>query len=190
MKFTAQLKLLIVSLIVASTFFYSYYFKQKYSSFEEGSNKDQPILANLPAIKLKLFDSEESINTAQLTEGVKQLIVHFWGTWCAPCKTEFPELVKLGQKFEGERIQFLLIAVNDQEVEMKKFLSRFKFPPNMIIAFDPDGSSMRDFGTVKVPETYFFNEKGLALKKFIGAQDWENSYFESVFRKALSADQL
>jgi cytochrome c biogenesis protein CcmG, thiol:disulfide interchange protein DsbE len=29
-------------------------------------------------------------------------LLHFWGTWCPPCKVEYPELVELAHEMEGK----------------------------------------------------------------------------------------
>ncbi|MDP1896768.1 MAG: TlpA disulfide reductase family protein, partial [Sulfurimicrobium sp.] len=39
----------------------------------------------------------------------KVLLVHFWGTWCPPCRNEMPELQKLHQALGGSSdIQLVL----------------------------------------------------------------------------------
>jgi cytochrome c biogenesis protein CcmG/thiol:disulfide interchange protein DsbE len=30
-------------------------------------------------------------------------LLHFWGTWCPPCKLEYPELVEMVKEFDGNR---------------------------------------------------------------------------------------
>jgi thiol-disulfide isomerase/thioredoxin len=38
-------------------------------------------------------------------------LLNYWGTWCPPCLREFPELVKLGEKF-ADRDGFRMVLVS------------------------------------------------------------------------------
>ncbi len=38
-------------------------------------------------------------------------LLHFWGTWCPPCKLEYPELVEMVREFEAEP-QFRFVTVS------------------------------------------------------------------------------
>lgn len=54
----------------------------------------------LPPLDLQpLLEGTEPISREQLLG--KLTVIHFWGTWCPPCKAEFPEFVKLAAKFSG-----------------------------------------------------------------------------------------
>ena len=45
----------------------------------------------------------------------KLLVVNFWATWCAPCREEMPEFVRLQQRFGPKGLQFVGIAVDDAD---------------------------------------------------------------------------
>src|SRR3989440_12693397 len=34
----------------------------------------------------------------------RPLVVNFWATWCAPCREEFPDLVKIRSRSEERRV--------------------------------------------------------------------------------------
>ena len=41
----------------------------------------------------------------------KLTVIHFWGTWCPPCKEEYPEFAKLAAKYaDHARVQFVSIS--------------------------------------------------------------------------------
>ena len=50
----------------------------------------------------------------------KVLIVNFWATWCAPCREEMPEFVKLQKEYGDRGVQFVGIAVDDP-AKVKQF---------------------------------------------------------------------
>ncbi|HEY3531644.1 MAG TPA: TlpA disulfide reductase family protein [Casimicrobiaceae bacterium] len=41
------------------------------------------------------------------------LVVNFWATWCAPCREEMPEFVRIQSRDAGKGVQFVGIAVDD-----------------------------------------------------------------------------
>ncbi len=53
---------------------------------------------DLPQLDLKpLTEGTPAVSREQLLG--KITVLHFWGTWCPPCKEEFPEFVKLADRF-------------------------------------------------------------------------------------------
>jgi thiol-disulfide isomerase/thioredoxin len=50
----------------------------------------------------------------------KLLVVNFWATWCAPCREEMPEFVKLQAEHGDRGLQFVGIAV-DEAPKVKQF---------------------------------------------------------------------
>jgi len=43
----------------------------------------------------------------------KVLVVNFWATWCAPCREEMPQFVRMQSRDAGKGVQFVGIAVDD-----------------------------------------------------------------------------
>jgi len=45
----------------------------------------------------------------------KVLVVNFWATWCGPCREEMPEFVRAQAEFGGRGLQFVGIAIDQQD---------------------------------------------------------------------------
>lgn len=133
----------------------------------------EPVLKELPELNVLKIEDSSNINAKNLLNNSRGLFVHIWGTWCAPCEKEMPEFLNYAKKLENSNVKFLLIAVNDEEVKIKKFLKRFPaIPSNVIFAIDQQNKVMDQLGTLKVPETFLFNQSGKHINKFVGPQDW------------------
>jgi len=47
------------------------------------------------------------------TGRARPLLVNFWATWCGPCREEFPDLVKLRGQYAEDRLDFILVSLDD-----------------------------------------------------------------------------
>ena len=67
----------------------------------------------------------EKINQATLEKLIKNrngkvLFLNVWATWCAPCKEEFPDLVKLADKYKNLKVDIIGLSVDyTDEIDSK-----------------------------------------------------------------------
>ncbi len=165
-------KFTIIFLLISASVGYSLYHKRKLDTYFDASIT--PILKELPeSANLTYFSTGKPLDLKELTKSSNGLLVHFWGTWCAPCEYELPEFLKFSSELEKHDIKVILLAVNDKDTKIKKFMKRFgKLSKNIILVHDKAGLSMKEYGVVKVPETFLFNKSGRNVNKFVGPQDW------------------
>jgi thiol-disulfide isomerase/thioredoxin len=96
----------------------------------------------------------------------KPLLVNFWATWCAPCREEFPDLVKIDEKYRG-RIDFFTVSldfVEDINTAVPQFLSEMKadMPTYLLVSADENTliSSIAKGWSGALPFTILYDEKG------------------------------
>lgn len=176
-----QAKILSILSVIVLTMGYGLYERGKYSHLETARDL---ILQSLPVFTAEAIESDEVITNENLfQEGDRAAMVHLWATWCGVCKDGMPGLISFAERLEPLGIQLLLLAVNDEEREVSRFLSRFDIPRNVSIGIDNDDRVLDRFGSVRVPETYLFAANGKHLNKFVGPQEWSRpTYFERVNR--------
>jgi cytochrome c biogenesis protein CcmG/thiol:disulfide interchange protein DsbE len=192
-----SLKIAFIALVMASTLGYSIIRKRMIDDLT--SSKNFLILKNIPEFSFKRVPgyeaNQEPITSKNVFDGngSKALLVHFCGTWCGPCEAELPEFIEFAENLKDRGVKALLLAVNDDDKKIKKFMKRFgDLPENIFLVHDKSGSSMLKFGTVKVPETYLFSKSGKNLNKFIGPQDWKHSSYKKrmdFYLSSLNPDQ-
>jgi thiol-disulfide isomerase/thioredoxin len=56
--------------------------------------------------------------------GAKAVLVNLWASWCAPCREEFPDLVKLQRNYEGRGLKVIYVSWDDSPEIAAKFLLR------------------------------------------------------------------
>jgi cytochrome c biogenesis protein CcmG/thiol:disulfide interchange protein DsbE len=176
-----SLKALVVTVLVCGTLLYSHYEKRK---VDELTLDRGFILQTLPDFEAKIVGQDATFKASEFVATNPGTMVHFWGTWCAPCETEFPDLLEYAKKVSARNIKFVLVAMNDTEKKVRMFLKRFKnMPDNITVVVKEDTSLMARFGTFKVPETYLFDQSGGLLTKYVGPQNWlNNSYVRQIDR--------
>lgn len=165
-------KVLLIAVLLLGTFIYARYERKQFY----GSNLSEagaPVLKSLPDFNVINVVDKSVIKSNDFLVGSRGVFVHIWGTWCAPCEKEMPEFLSYAAKIQNQGLRFLLVAVNDEEAKIDKFLKRFpNIPKNVTFAIDRDNRVMDQLGTLKVPETFLFASSGKHINKFIGPQDW------------------
>jgi cytochrome c biogenesis protein CcmG/thiol:disulfide interchange protein DsbE len=182
-------RILAIIIIIASTIAYSHYQKNSLHFQLASENSTESVLSALPDSQFETFDgSAFKLGELYRNQRVDLLMVHFWGTWCAPCEAELPELLMLINRFKDQpNVKFLLVATNDEVVALKKHLKTLKIPEMDSVHWLIDNNNVhRDaFGTTRVPETYVFSSDKTTLRKFTGPQEWNKTMFFQTFDELL-----
>lgn len=64
----------------------------------------------LPELDLQPLVGAETPLQREDLQG-KVSVLHFWGTWCPPCRREFPEFVELANEFDSDP-QVMVISIS------------------------------------------------------------------------------
>jgi peroxiredoxin len=90
------------------------------------------------------------------------VVVTFWGTWCPPCKVEFPELVAAHRKYREAGLEIIGVNQRDQEIrtsDVEAFVKEHKV--EFIVAMDSRGKSRRSYRLIGLPTTVFIDSAGI-----------------------------
>lgn len=171
-------KLILIFSVLLLTYLYAQYERRKYYTYSDNSSNEL-VLKRLPVFSGVELSSQKMINSNEFMNGSNGVYVHIWGSWCAPCEKEMPDFLQYAQSVEAKGIKFLLVAVNDEDQKVNKFLARFVVPKNVTVVIDRENIVMDLFGTLKVPETFLFDKNGKHINKFIGPQEWLQESYKS-----------
>ena len=104
------------------------------------------------------------VTLADLKE--KVVMVDFWSSWCPPCIREAPILATIYREYEDQEVEFVGVAIWDEESEVTRYIRRFGVTyPNGI---DARGEVAIDYGVRGIPEKYFIDRDGQLVRKFVG----------------------
>ncbi len=178
-------RIIVILFIITAAIVYSVYQKQTLNS--QLVTKPEAILAKLPAGEFETLDGKPFDPHSLFNERVGLLVVHYWGTWCAPCEAELPELLAFIKRFEDRpEVKFLLVAANDEKVKVEKHLKTLALPKSSVLWLLDNKNVHRDnYGTTRVPETFVFSSDKATLRKYVGPQEWNKTMFFQSFDEFL-----
>jgi thiol-disulfide isomerase/thioredoxin len=70
---------------------------------------------------VKIID-EKGLKGLLTNRDGKVLFINFWATWCVPCREEFPDIVKLANKYP--KVEFVAVSL-DHHDEIKSKIQPF-----------------------------------------------------------------
>jgi cytochrome c biogenesis protein CcmG/thiol:disulfide interchange protein DsbE len=119
---------------------------------------------NIPIFEAKDFHSGYYVNSEKIFEEDIFYIVNIWASWCTPCRTEHPLLMKLSK---NQSVKLIGLNYKDNLNNAKKFINGFGNPYSQII-IDSDGTLSVEFGAYGVPETFIIDKNKMIIRKFVG----------------------
>lgn len=98
------------------------------------------------------------------TAGVgKPMIVNVFASWCAPCRAEHPQLMRL----QAQGVSIVGVAYKDDPVATRAFLDELGDPFRLVLV-DAEGRAGLDLGVSGVPESFAVDAYGTVVAKAAG----------------------
>ena len=118
----------------------------------------------LPIFEAKDFISNVYLKSEKIFGEDVFYIVNIWASWCVPCRTEHPLLMRLNK---NQSIKLIGLNYRDNLNNAKDFINEFGNPYSQII-IDNDGTLSIEFGAYGVPETFIIDRHKKIIRKFVG----------------------
>ena len=117
----------------------------------------------VPSVSVKLFNSNEIVNTLEIFSSDKFYLLNIWSSWCVPCRQEHSILMELTK---NDNLKVIGINYKDTKKNANNFLKELGNPYDNII-FDNKGTNAIEWGAYGVPESFLINNNKI-IKKYIG----------------------
>lgn len=121
-----------------------------------------------PAVVLDPLDGER-IGSADLRGRVR--LVHFFATWCEPCRPELASLDRLKAEVGSRGLEILAISVAEVEPRLRRFFA--DNPVGFPILLDRDRATSRAWGIDALPSTVVLDRTGRPRLAVRGDLDWQ-----------------
>lgn len=115
----------------------------------------------------------------------KVIIIHFWATWCPPCKQEYPEFAEYVKDNDSENIVVVPISLDRNRTVVTSYMKKIhaKFPV-YIGAMD----FATEIGIHVIPTTVLVDKKGRIAWKHSGAVDWSEKGIPALAQQLANSD--
>lgn len=114
------------------------------------------------------------------------VVANVWGSWCGPCRTEFPALQEASARF-GKRVAFLGVDYRDDSELAAKFLAEAPVPyPSYVDDDEKIAESMGAGGGL--PNTAYYDREGNLCFLKIGQYEDTESLEADVRRFAVAEE--
>ncbi len=136
----------------------------------------EPVPATLMNRELKLLDGS---NFKLADFQGKIILVNLWATWCGPCRSEVPDLIKVANEYGPKGVEVVGLTNEDpvaDAAKVKSFVEHFKI--NYKIAWGDQEFAMglmQAAGQIRnnIPQSFIIGRDGRILKRFIGFSQTE-----------------
>ena len=94
--------------------------------------------------------------------------VNLWATWCEPCRSETPLLLKMSADLHSKGFRVIGVSLDagpDKETNVRHFRETYRV---MYPLASPDPLSQLESGLEGVPTTLLFDRHGRAAKVYVG----------------------
>lgn len=125
-----------------------------------------------PQFALENLGGDQVIDPSVLQGKVS--LVNVFGSWCAACVTEHPQLMT---QRNNPDVQLVGVDWRDTRDAANRWLVRHGNPYDVII-FDPNSKLIVELGVTGAPETFIVDKAGKIRYKHVGIitpKDWTNT---------------
>jgi len=131
-----------------------------------------------PALKLSDLDGK-SVDLAQRRG--RWTLVHFWATWCGPCRREMPTLAQLMKTLPPERLNIYLVNTAESEDDVFVFLASVS--PELGTLLDRDGQVTERWQPRGLPASFLVDPQGKLRYLALGGRDWASGPYLKFLRE-------
>jgi peroxiredoxin len=138
-----------------------------------GSDAPQPALTAWTGTAKSPFRLNDLANTAvSLADARAEIVVvHFFATWCEPCRDELPALRRLVERSDPAQLRVISISVAEVGARVRSFVE--KLPVNFPILLDSDRAVAKSWSVSTLPTTFIL-DRDLHPRLFVEREyDWD-----------------
>jgi len=149
------------------------------------------ILLLLPVLSFGALVAVDEAGFQKLVDSHKGKVVlyQFWATWCAPCREEMPQLIRLEAKLRAQGFELVTISADEpeQEAAAENILKQLEVRGPLYRKQAKNDDNFINFIDRKwsgaLPALFLYDKNGRKVQSFIG--ETQMNTIEAAIRKFL-----
>ena len=125
-----------------------------------------------PSLVLKDLDGQ--VYDIRQSKG-KWVFMHFWASWCGPCRKELPLIDAIVPLFKDSRMDIVLVNTSEDEDTVFSFLG--DVAPELTTLMDSDGKVTANWKPRGLPSTYLVSPDGKLAYVVLGGRAWNQPVY-------------
>ena len=122
--------------------------------------------------KLALVSAEGGTPLVNGDLAGKTVLLHFWATWCEPCKEELPALQSLAARLDPSHFLVVLVAVDDNIAAAEVLAYARNLGVTLPVYVASAGGVSDSFWGWGLPVSYLINDQGQFIGRLRGPRPW------------------
>ncbi len=105
----------------------------------------------------------------------KTVLIHYWATWCEPCKTDLAQLKELYARYGKSGFTLIGVSLDNSPAELNDYLSKNRLPWSQL--YETGGLDSRlanEMGILTLPTMILIDDKGKVVNRNIHITELEN----------------
>jgi len=108
------------------------------------------------------------------------IMVHFWASWCPPCREEMPTIEAMARKLADTGLEVRLVNTAEDAETAFTFLAAHA--PQLETLLDPDGRVTDAWQPRGLPATFLVGPHGRIQYMALGGRDWDSPAYLGFLR--------
>jgi thiol-disulfide isomerase/thioredoxin len=112
------------------------------------------------------------------------VFVHFWASWCGPCKREMPTIQRMISRLPSAQIEIVMVNTAETEDEVFSFLAAVA--PDVTPLLDTQGLVTEAWQPRGLPATFLVDPQGFIRYQVLGGREWDTPPYLDFLRRLIA----
>lgn len=109
----------------------------------------------------------------------KYILLEFWASWCGPCRSENPELVKIFESYKDKGFNIVGVSLDTNREKWIAAIKEDKLPWKNVSDLKGFNNEVAlIYGISEIPDNFLIDENGLIIARYLRGDDLKNKLKE------------
>jgi len=123
------------------------------------------------------LDSLEGGSKSLRAQAGRVVLVHFFATWCEPCREEISSLARMSGRSTARPLVFA-VDVGEVDIRVRRFFE--KLPVDFPVLLDRDKAGAKSWGVDQLPTTFLLDTTLTPRFVVVGDFDWDRADIDGI----------